>query len=144
MRSQLLRHPKHSAVKSLSNVLSFFKSKTLHSGDSSFLFFFFLKKKLWESIVWALAVGISQSCVVGGVEVSCSNYYVINFFWSNKIWLRRAKWIKKKRIQALHQMILEWSMSKMFRFVLDKLESNKAESKEALFTYSRTDFVCLL
>ena len=51
---------------------------------------------------------------------------------------------KKKRIQALHQMILEWSMSKMFRFVLDKLESNKAESKEALFTYSRTDFVCLL
>ena len=94
MRSQLLRHPKHSAVKSLSNVLSFFKSKTPYSGDPSFLFFW--KKKLWESIVWALAVGISQSCVIGGVEVSCSNYYVINFFWLNKIWLWRAKWIKKE------------------------------------------------
>ena len=53
--------------------------------------YFFWKKKLWESIVWALAVGISQSCVMGGVEVSCSNYYVINFFWPNKIWLWRAK-----------------------------------------------------
>ena len=51
---------------------------------------------------------------------------------------------KKIRIQALHQMILELSMSKMFRFILDRLQSNKAESKEALSTYSRTDFVCLL